>query len=135
LFGISERAKCGIQGKANADSGEAEQFLGGPNRGSACSGTFSKAWWLDIAAGLTAPTQNAASDFAAILEQLRRYRNVTLRLLWEEYCASNPVVDWAGDHSDPRARTRVNRDDPSLHARLQGSSVINAVRPAIPATI
>jgi transposase len=36
------------------------------------------------------PAQKAAPDFAAIREQLRRHRNVTLRLLWEEYRASNP---------------------------------------------
>ncbi len=42
------------------------------------------------AAEAGAPAQKAAPDFAAIREQLRRHRNVTLRLLWEEYRESNP---------------------------------------------
>ena len=34
--------------------------------------------------------QKSVPDFAAIHEQLRTHRHVTLQLLWEEYCEANP---------------------------------------------
>ena len=37
-----------------------------------------------------APAQKTPPDFAAIREQLRRHRHVTLRLLWEEYREGTP---------------------------------------------
>ena len=40
-------------------------------------------------AGLTQPSRSQP-DFAAIHEQLRRHRHLTLQLLWEEYREANP---------------------------------------------
>lgn len=42
------------------------------------------------AAEAAPPTQKTPPDFAAIREQLRRHRHVTLRLLWEEYRETHP---------------------------------------------